>query len=93
MENNLLSLCEKGVSNLEDAKAFIKECVKVYDLGFHIDNSFTDYDGKLFTKKECKQLDKHLEKCMDVCDIEDVDIYEIAMDEITEYCNAHGIVL
>jgi hypothetical protein len=78
----------QDLNNIHDVKIFINELVNEspYYLGlsFHIDTPFTDYINfkreAIFDKKEALSLQVMLERCLDICDLEKVDIYEITLE-------------
>jgi len=78
----------QDLNNINDVQKFINELVNEspYSLGiaFHIDTPFTDYINfkkkQIFTNKEALRLQVMLERCLDICDIEEVDIYAITLE-------------
>jgi hypothetical protein len=64
----------------------------IYDLGinFHVDTPFSDYvynynDKPCFTNKEALRLQIMMEKSFEICDIENVDIYELALNTLQSF--------
>ena len=69
------------VKSLEDIKYFANWLVNEKDVNFHPDTPFSDYvtptGSKLFSQRECTELEKILQACFEICDRYDEDIYEI----------------
>ena len=57
-------------------------------MGFHPDNDFADYikeDGeKAFSSDEAKTLYEMTNKCFDICEKQNADIYALALDIIMD---------
>jgi hypothetical protein len=78
----------QNLNNINDVQKFINELVNEppYYLGlaFHIDTPFSDYinfkSEPIFNKNEALRLQIMLERCLDICDIEEVDIYAITLE-------------
>jgi hypothetical protein len=78
----------QDLQTTENVKAFIDNLLNEppYYLGlsFHIDTPFSEYINykkePLFSKSEAIRLEIMLGKCIEICDNESVDIYELALD-------------
>lgn len=80
----------QDINTTQDVQRFFEYIV--YDLGinFHIDTPFSDYvynynDKPCFSKREALRLQVMMEKSFLVCDSQDVDIYEIALDTLQSF--------
>lgn len=76
-----------------DVSEFIYSCIHELNLNFHPDTDFHEYftnddsssiDTPAFTSEEAEELQKSLDECFEVCDVEGVDIYELALNERTK---------
>ena len=85
----------QDLQTIKDVKIFIDNLLNKspYYLvsSFHIDTPFSDYINykkePIFSKEEAIRLEIMLGKCIEICDNESVDIYEITLDlmEDTSY--------
>jgi len=85
---NIMTL--QDINRSQDVQKFFEHIV--YDLGinFHVDTPFSDYvynynDKPCFTKKEALRLQIMMERCDQICDSENVDIYEIALNTLQSF--------
>lgn len=80
----------QNINTTQDVQRFFEYIV--YDLGinFHIDTPFSDYvynynDKPCFSKREALRLQVMMEKSFQVCESQNVDIYEIALDTLQSF--------
>jgi len=80
----------QDINTVQDVEKYFQYIV--YDLGinFHVDTPFSDYvynynDKPCFSKKEALRLQIMMEKSYQVCDSENVDIYEIALNVLQSF--------
>jgi hypothetical protein len=72
------------IKTSEDVKVFFTLLKDKYKLSFHPDDSFEDYinvDTKesIFTNEEAEYFDKIMDASFEVCEKEEIDIYELGM--------------
>ena len=68
----------------ENVQTFFYYLVNDLKLNFHIDTHFADYiaysnNKPLFSKKQAEKLDKMISKAFDICEKNNVDIYELGL--------------
>ncbi len=67
---------------------FFRSLITTKELNFHPDTPFEDYIGAnsvpTFTNEESIILDKAMEACFVYCQQNQLDLYEIAVDVLTE---------
>lgn len=84
MRESIQRITAEHITTLPDVRAFVWSCINELHLAFHPDTPFEDYSGDIngsaFTEDEAQELQNSLEECLDVCDKENVDICEIAME-------------
>lgn len=85
MTEAVKNISNKVLSNSEDVRLFIRECILTLGLSFHPDTEFSDYvtigtDEPLFSEEESIALERKLNKCWDICEAEHTDVYQIALD-------------
>lgn len=73
------------ISNLEQAKGFINQCVTFVGTGFHPDTPFEDYvnlkDMKiLFSAESATEHNALIDKCFDIFNENNEDIYEYTLN-------------
>lgn len=61
--------------------------VSLVGIAFHPDTRFQDYtflnsQRKVFSAKECRNLNARLTECFDMCRIYSIDIYELSFNQI-----------
>lgn len=69
------------IANLDEVKAFASYLINDLDVNIHPDNDFADYictktGDRTFTDKETAIGNRLMDECFEVCENEDVDIYE-----------------
>ncbi len=83
------------IENLEDVKQYLKDLHEIYDSEFHPDDDFedfTDTDGNTtFTVEQAKYLNKIMIQCFDVCDKNDLEIYDVAGEVQMEIWRRNGV--
>lgn len=72
------------IETIEDVKNFFTHLVKVFDLNFNPDTPFSDYielatDKPTFTPLQCEKLDRYMQQCIDLCEEENVCVYDLAL--------------
>lgn len=71
------------INTIEDVKAFAQHLVEVEKISFHPDDDFTDYLNEnkepFYTSEEATWRNKMMERCFEVCNENDVEIYEILL--------------
>lgn len=80
----------QDINTTQDVQRFFEYIV--YDLGinFHIDTPFSEYvynynDKPCFSNREALRLQVMMEKSFEVCESQNVDIYEIALDTLQSF--------
>ena len=78
---------ESHILSVKDVEAFFHHIVFERKVNFHPDDMFEDYvscEGGIntFTLEECAIYIRLMDECFAVCKSEDVDIYEIGLDEL-----------
>ena len=78
---------ESHILSVKDVEAFFHHIVFERKVNFHPDDMFEDYvscEGGIntFTLEECAIYIRLMDECFVVCKSEDVDIYEIGLDEL-----------
>lgn len=72
------------INNVDDVRKFFHYIVNERNVNFNPDDMFEDYisaDGTTaFTPEECEIYNRLVEEAFKICDKENVDIYEIALD-------------
>lgn len=72
----------KDINTIEDVKLFAFQLVNNENLSFHPDDDFSDYINletkeRLYSVEEAASLNQLMEKCFDICEQNDADIYEL----------------
>ena len=72
----------KEVNTIEDVKLFAFQLVNEEKLSFHPDNDFSDYINletgePVYSEEEVQFLNQLMEKCFDICQEFEADIYEL----------------
>ncbi len=71
------------IKTINDVKAFATHLVQVEKLSFHPDDDFKDYIacGKkpIYSEQEAELRNKLMNECFEVCDKNNVEIYEILL--------------
>jgi hypothetical protein len=70
------------MKTIEDVRSFFRELTGKHSLNFHPDTPFEDFD--ILTKTEAKAFNKKMEKSLEICEREHVDIYEIGIKILKE---------
>ncbi len=78
---------ESHISSVEDVKAFFHHLVNERSLNFHPDDDFAEYvnhtDGNpTFSESEVTLYNRLMDESFDVCEKDNVDIYEIGLAEL-----------
>jgi hypothetical protein len=70
------------IENLDDVRQYFKDLHVIYDNEFHPDDDFRDYtnvdNNSTFTPEEAEYLNMIMIQCFDICNKNDVEIYNIA---------------
>jgi len=66
------------MKTVEDVRAFFQELVDKYNLNFHPDTPFEDFD--VLTKAQVKTLNRKMDKAFKICEREKADIYGIGLE-------------
>ena len=79
----LSNITLSDIQTLRDVKHFFK-LLKKYNISFHPDDDFDNYISlpgpkQSFSPSEASRLDAVMDQCFQVCNVKDVDIYEIAI--------------
>jgi len=73
------------VDTISDVQQFLKELTDVFGLGFHTDDQFElELIDKQSDKIESDRLNKLLDKAFEICESEEVEIYELGMEKIEQ---------
>lgn len=75
------------ISSIEDVATFAKQLINEEKLSVHPDDDFSDYinyETKLpfYTKKEAEVRNQLMNQCFDVCEQNNIEIYEIFYNEM-----------
>ena len=65
------------MKTVEDVRAFFQELVDKYNLNFHPDTPFEDFD--CLTKTQIKTLNRRMYKAFKICENENDSIYAIGL--------------
>jgi len=75
---------DSHINNVDDVRKFFHYIVEERNVNFNPDDMFRDYmlaDGSnAFTPEECEIYNRLVEEAFNICDKENVGIYEIALD-------------
>ena len=75
---------DSHINNVDDVRKFFHYIVEERNVNFNPDDMFRDYmlaDGSnAFTPEECEIYNRLVEEAFKICDKENVDIYEIALN-------------
>lgn len=71
--------------NTQNVQEFLEQCIDYIGLGFHIDTDFSDYydlrsGQKMFSTSVADEYNNKLSECIDYCNQNDIDIYELAAE-------------
>jgi len=66
------------MKTVENVQSFFRELTDKHSLNFHPDTPFEDFD--VSTTAEAKAFNKKMDKSFDICERENVDIYEIGLE-------------
>ena len=74
----------RSIETIEDVKKFFAFLVNDCSLNFHCDTPFNDYINVLtgdstFSPSECEKYDSLMQKCFEICEDEEVDIYDLGL--------------
>lgn len=80
----------QDINTTQDVQRFFEYIVFDLGINFHIDTPFSDYvynynDKPCFSKREALRLQVMMEKSFEVCESQNVDIYEIALDTLQSF--------
>ncbi|WP_291128068.1 hypothetical protein [Flavobacterium sp. UBA7682] len=83
------------IETVEDVKAFFEILHTKYELAFHPDDSFEDYvnienGAPTFTNDEAIYLNEVMNQCFEVCEKNDVEIYDIGMQLLQAHLISRG---
>lgn len=72
----------KEINTIEDVKLLAFQLVNEENLSFHPDNDFSDYINMetkelVYSEKEVQFLNQQMEKCFEICEQFEADIYEL----------------
>jgi len=75
------------IKTVEDVNNFFSHVVDELGISIHPDDSFEDYinfetNEQVLPADKCKVYNRIMEQCFDVCDKNDVDIYEIGLNKV-----------
>ncbi|MFA6057882.1 MAG: hypothetical protein WC756_06775 [Taibaiella sp.] len=69
------------INTIKDVQDFCQFLYDEYDLAFHPDDPFDQYINAqgldLFTKEEADYLDSVMQKCFDVCEQANTNVYDV----------------
>ena len=75
---------DSHINNVDDVRKFFHYIVNERNVNFNPDDMFEDYmsaDGTTaFTPEECEIYNRLVEEAFEICEKENVDIYQIALD-------------
>ena len=75
---------DSHINNVDDVRKFFHYIVNERNVNFNPDDMFEDYmsvDGSnAFTPEECEIYNRLVEEAFEICEKENVDIYQIALD-------------
>lgn len=75
------------ITNVEDVTIFAKHLIQVEKLSVHPDDDFNDYTTyetslPFYTEKEGELRNQLMNQCFDVCEQNNIEIYEIFYNEM-----------
>lgn len=83
------------IENLEDVRQYFRDLHEIYDSEFYPDDNFEDFTDEggeaTFTREQAEYLNKIMIQCFDVCDKNDVEIYDIAGEVQEEVWRRNGL--
>lgn len=76
-----------NISNINDVREFAKHLTFKEELNFHPDEDFCNYINyetkqPSYTQEEIKIRNKAMNKCFEICEKENVDIYDIMSEHL-----------
>ena len=83
----------QDLQTIQDVHTFFEHIVFDLGINFHIDTPFSDYvnysDNKaMMSKSEAIRYEVMMSKAIDICNANDVDEYEIALDTLESFINS-----
>ena len=75
------------ITNVEDVATFAQHLIHVEKLSVHPDDDFADYTTyetrlPFYTEKEAELRNQLMNQCFDVCEQNNIEIYEIFYNEM-----------
>ena len=75
------------ITNADDVASFAKHLIQVEKLSVHPDDDFNDYTTyetrlPFYTEKEAELRNQLMNQCFDVCEQNNIEIYEIFYNEM-----------
>ena len=75
------------ITNVEDVATFAQHLIHVEKLSVHPDDDFADYTTyetrlPFYTEKEAELRNQLMNQCFDVCEQNNIEIYEIIYNEM-----------
>ena len=75
------------ITNVEDVATFAQHLIHVEKLSVHPDDDFADYTTyetrlPFYTEKEAELRNQLMNQCFDVCEQNNIEIYEISYNEM-----------
>ncbi len=75
------------INTIEDVKLFAFQLVNEENLSFHPDNDFAEYinmetKAATYNTEQVSRLNMLMDKCFDVCEKSDEDIYELMSEPL-----------
>lgn len=75
---------DSHINNVDDVRKFFRYIVNERNVNFNPDDMFEDYmsaEGtNAFTPEECEIYNRLVKESFEICEKENVDIYQIALD-------------
>ena len=80
---------DSHIRSVEDTKVFFHHLLEDRKLSYHPDDDFKNYVNfetgeRTFTDDEAELYNRLMEEAFEVCEVADVDIYGIGLDEFIE---------
>jgi hypothetical protein len=77
----------RQITNVEDVATFAQHLVHVEKLSVHPDDDFADYTTyetrlPFYTEKEAERRNQLMNQCFDICEQNNIEIYEIFCNEM-----------
>lgn len=85
------------VQNLQDVQKFAEWLIDEKDVVFHPDTPFSHYvtsdNSQFFSDKECKKLETILTNCWEICNKNEVDIYDLMCEVAVANLKRKGVFI